>query len=351
MESQDEVAAFVRTSLGLSQQVNVELTPFEGRGSDRTYFRFRWGSKDSVIVVRYQPSRIENAYYPDIAMFLQENGIPVPQIILHDAVGCFILMKDLGDTDLWLLRDSPWKTREELYQKTLTIVHRLHSYPEQIFPASRVRLMESFGPNLYRWERNYFKDNFVGALCGIRLEPDFEHQLENELAALAERLSGGRRSLVHRDLQSQNVMVHEEEVFLIDFQGMRFGTRFYDLGSLLCDPYVSLSGNERLDLLVFYYGLSKPELDWSGFQNMFWEASAQRLMQALGAYGFLGITRGLKSYLAHVPAGLRNLRIATENVVSLPKLREVCIQCGEALGNSKLATSSAESQISNPVEQ
>jgi len=76
-------------------------------------------------------------------------------------------------------------------------------------------------------------------------------------------------------------MIRAGEPFFIDFQGMRFGSLFYDLGSLLCDPYVTLEDRERDELLFFYYGLSKRELDWPGFRNSFWEASAQRLMQAL----------------------------------------------------------------------
>jgi aminoglycoside/choline kinase family phosphotransferase len=331
MRSHDEIMAFARESLGLSREAEVELEPFEGRGSDRAYFRLRWNQRDSAILVHYQPTRIENAYYADIAVFLGENDIRVPRIIRHDPVHCFVLMEDLGDTDLWSLRHAVWDTRRDLYQKTLGIVHKLHSIPEKLFPSDRVKLTEAFGPNLYRWERNYFKDNFVGSLCGIDLETDAEQQLESELSGLAERLAGDRRSLVHRDLQSQNVMIHRDQPFLIDFQGMRFGTRFYDLGSLLCDPYVALAGNERREFLSYYYGLSKPDLDWNGFQNMFWEASAQRLMQALGAYGFLALTKGLKSYLGHVPAGLRNLRSAAENAISLPKLLEICTRCERAL--------------------
>jgi hypothetical protein len=34
----------------------------------------------------------------------------------------------------------------------------------------------------------------------------------------------------------------------------------------------------------------------------------QRLMQALGAYGFLGLVKGSRHFLAHVPAALRSLR-------------------------------------------
>ena len=148
-----------------------------------------------------------------------------------------------------------------------------------------------------------------------------------ELCGLAERLASGKRCLVHRDMQSQNVMIYREEPFLIDFQGMRFGSRFYDLGSLLCDPYVSFTDAERMELLSFYYGLSHAEPAWGEFTESFWQASAQRLMQALGAYGFLGIKKGLQGYLAHIPAALRNLRMAAKNVRTLPQLQNLCNEC------------------------
>ncbi len=342
MALNEELIAFARESLGLAQDAAAKLTPFSGRGSDRAYFRFEWDSTNSAILVHYETSRIENAYYAGIAAFLGENNIPVPAIIRHDEKQCFLIMHDLGDTDLWSLRESPWETRRSLYQKTLAIVQRLHSLPEESFPATRVPLVEAFGPNMYRWERNYFRDNFVAGLCNMQLDAAFERELEEELASLAGRLTGDRRCLVHRDLQSQNVMIYEDAPFLIDFQGMRFGSCFYDLGSLLCDPYVSLTGAERKELLSWYYELAQQDLDWDRFQDMFWDASAQRLMQALGAYGFLGMAKGLKSYLAHVPSGLRNLRSAAENAVSLPRLLEVCTNCERALYDSNF-----ESRISN----
>ena len=354
MKSREELVAFARESLGLAQEDGIEIFRFEGRGSDRTYYRIRWQPDKTAIMVHYEPNRVENTYYADIAQFLLKNGISVPEIFRHDPGGCLILMKDLGNTDLWSLRNEPWEIRRNFYQKSLRIVHRLHSYPEAIFPFGQVKLTESFGPSLYRWERDYFKGNFVEGLCRIELEPDFCRRLEAELAALAERLSSGRRSIVHRDLQSQNVMIYRDEPFLIDFQGMRFGTRFYDLGSILYDPYVSLLESERKELLAFYYGLSEQELDWSAFQNAFWEASAQRLMQALGAYGFLAITKGLKSYLAHVPVGIRNLRTAAENAAAMPALLEVCFRCEAAISSDSrleirdFKAFNLASRISNP---
>ena len=322
---------FVREALGFSESVPIELLPFEGRGSDRDFYRLKWSHQDLAILIHYNPRRVENRYYADIATFLRRIEVSVPRMIRHDPNRCLIVMEDLGDTDLWSLRKTPWETRRPLYEKTIAVAHRLHSFRMKDFPSSRVRIMEGFGPNLFRWERTYFRENFVSDVCSIKLDPPVWQELETELIKLAERLSGTGRCLVHRDLQSQNVMIRDEEPFLIDFQGMCFGTLFYDLGSLLCDPYVEFSENEREELLAFYYGMSRRNIDWEAFRNYFWEASAQRLMQALGAYGFLGLKKGLRAYLDHIPAGLRHLHLATTRAASLPRLRDLCAACEEAI--------------------
>ncbi len=327
----EDMINFAREPLGLLESVSIELSPIEGRGSDRTFFRLNWNREDSAILVHYDPKRAENSYYADIASFLREIDVPAPRLIRHDPARCLIVMEDLGDTDLWSFRKNSWEIRRTLYQKTLTVVHRLHSFPKDDFPSGRVRLADGFGPHLYRWERDYFKDHFVRDVCGIKLGPSFERELEGELLALADRLAGTMRCLVHRDLQSQNVMIRDGEPFLIDFQGMRFGSPFYDLGSLLCDPYADFSGGEQAELLSFHYGLSKWDLDWATFQNTFWEASSQRLMQALGAFGFLGLKKGLKAFLKHAPSGLRNLHHAASQVTSLPRLQELCQACQRAI--------------------
>jgi hypothetical protein len=335
MKSREEMISFCRESLGLPASVFMEFSPLAGRGSDRTFFRLKWNREESAILVWYDPRRVENTYYAAIAAFLGEIDIPVPKLIRHDPESCLILMEDLGDADLWSFRKTPWEKRRPLYRKTLTILHRLHSFPEKDFPSGRVRLMGGFGPDLYRWERDYFREHFVRDVCKIELEPSFAQKLESELSSLGERLSRTRRCLVHRDLQSQNVMIRSEGPFLIDFQGMRFGTPFYDLGSLLCDPYVKFADGERDELLSFYYGLSKGDVDQTGFRHSFWEASAQRLMQALGAYGFLGLSKSLKNFLEHIPAGLHNLHHAVTQVESLPHLRELSLTCQRAIDEHK----------------
>jgi N-acetylmuramate 1-kinase len=332
MNASERMIDFTRGALGLGEATSLEIFPLTVRGSDRTFCRLLWNRTESAILVQYDPKRTENSYYADIALFLRDIHIPVPRIMGHDPTDCLILMEDMGDRDLWSFRQAPRETRQVLYRKTLAVVHRLQAFPEETFPTGRVKLMEGFGPDLYRWERDYFREHFVRGFCGINLEPPEEEELEAELSALADSLGKSGCGLVHRDLQSQNVMIRNEEPFLIDFQGMRFGSPFYDLGSLLNDPYVDLSLKEIEELLTFYYGLSKTDLDWPFFRSYFWEASAQRLMQALGAYGFLGLKKGLKSFLEHVPSGLSNLIRATTEVESLPQLRNLTRMCRGVIG-------------------
>jgi N-acetylmuramate 1-kinase len=331
---QETMIMFAREAIGIGPDEDMQFIPLAGRGSDRSYFRLRWGTAHSAILVSYDPRRIENTYYDGITRFLQANEIPVPAIMSHDPHRCLMIQEDLGDTDLWSMRTFPWETRKSMYRKTLAVAHSLHGYPEESFPADRVKLTEAFGPDLYRWERHYFLDHFVRDLCALEHGSIHAPDLENELAQLADRLSGYTRSLVHRDLQSQNVLIRDDTPFLIDFQGMRFGNRFYDLASLLCDPYVSFTAEERGELLYHYYQLSSPESDWNDFEMMFWEASVQRLMQALGAYGYLGRVRRLTGYFCHIPQALRNLVTAVENVHTLPVLSDLCGKCRNVLETS-----------------
>jgi aminoglycoside/choline kinase family phosphotransferase len=172
---------------------------------------------------------------------------------------------------------------------------------------------------------------------GIGLDGAEAGALEGELSRLADRLLSTPSGLIHRDLQSQNVMIRGGEPVLIDFQGLRRGSPFYDLGSLLFDPYVTFPEGAREELLGDYQGMCGSACSGEAFRELFLLASAQRLMQALGAYGFLGLKRAKPHFLAHIPAALDNLIAVTAEAGSLPLLQALARRCRElAMGNRQL---------------
>jgi aminoglycoside/choline kinase family phosphotransferase len=126
---------------------------------------------------------------------------------------------------------------------------------------------------------------------------------------------------VHRDFQSQNIIVRSGQAHLIDFQGMRPGLAQYDLASLLFDPYVNLSQEERAELTAYYRGLFKNGRATKGdFETALKLCAMQRLMQALGAYGFLGLVKGHKSFLHYVSPALKLLHAVVQEIDGLEPL-------------------------------
>ena len=327
-----EARAFIRTVLGLSADVDISLVPVGRGGSNRDYFRVATPGRDSLLFMRYGRSREENNYYAEIAGFLREIGIAVPSILGHAPDRGLLAMEDLGAEDLFSFRDAPWDLRRPFYEKTLEVVLKLHAFPSELFPAVGVRLMSGFSRELYKWERDYFREHCVMKACDVRLTKGEEEALERELEILVRRLLETPPILVHRDLQSQNVMIRKGEPFLIDFQGMRFGSPFYDLGSLLYDPYVDLREEEREILLRYYFDRSRSASSWEEFSELFLLASAQRLMQVLGAFGFLGLERGKPHFLAHLPTALDRLINVTRRAGTLPQLHALARRCRASVG-------------------
>jgi NDP-sugar pyrophosphorylase family protein/aminoglycoside phosphotransferase (APT) family kinase protein len=318
---------------------SIEETAFLAKGgSDRTFRRIRFRDASSVIFMHYNTKREENRYYADIAGFLQDIGVAVPRILAHDAARCFILMEDLGNTDLWSLRQAPWEKRSRHYRLVLGMIHNLHSFPMDAPVLRTLPLMPGFGPELYRWERNYFRENLVEGACGISLGTAEAEALEAELSALALRVQQAGAGLIHRDFQSQNILICGDHPVLVDFQGLRTGSFFYDLGSLLYDPYVSFGDAGRLELLRYYYELGRRDRGWETFQQAFHEASVQRLMQALGAYGFLGLRHNRSDFLAHIPAGLAHLAEAAARCGGLRQIEKLTARCREVIDGKRDST-------------
>src|SRR6266571_1871108 len=282
----------------------VKISPIEKGGSDRKFYRVRCSAEQSLILVKYNLEREENRHYVEIAQFLETHSIHAPRIYYHDPDEGLIWLEDLGERDLFGYRDESWLVRRAFYESALDEIRKLHQLPEAVCIEMHQHLPAEFNAALYVWEQNYFFENCLGRYFEI------ETCTIDNLAALpplhdiAEKLAQLPRVLVHRDFQSQNILLRNGQAYLIDFQGMRPGLAQYDLASLLYDPYVDLSDAER-DELLEHYCSERPGAD---FMETLRLCAMQRLMQALGAYGFLGLVKDHKHFLQHIPKAVRSLR-------------------------------------------
>jgi len=297
-----------RRRLPAFSEGEIKIAPIEKGGSDRRFYRVSCAPEESLILVKYNLERAENRHYVRIAEFLTEHGIAAPKTYFHDPGEGLIWIEDLGENDLFSFREDTWLVRGALYRSALDEIAKLHELPQSEWSKLDGQMPPEFNAALYRWEQNYFFQNCLGRIFGVDEESQRELASLPALAEIAEGLAELPRVLVHRDFQSQNIIVRAGHPYLIDFQGMRPGLAEYDLASLLFDPYVELSASEREELCRYYYMERRGLRSVGQMRKALRLCAMQRLMQALGAYGFLGLVKGHRHFLAHVPAALDSLR-------------------------------------------
>lgn len=270
--------------------------------STRAFYRFS-KSGEKLVGCFYSDLPRENFLYAPIAEFLCGCGVPVPKILFHDAHKKIIVMEDAGERDIGELQAEEMRGA---YFAALRTAKILHTKASEKFAANPIELCPPFDADLYRWEQDYFYRECAQGVFGINIprpDSDFED--------LTRRLLDFPRRLLFRDFQSQNIMVSEGgDIRVIDFQGMRLGNPFYDVASLLFDPYVEKLGGEFIDEALGEYLNFLPDASFPGFaesQEMLNFAGVERLLQALGAYGFLSAKKGKTGYAKYFAPAAANL--------------------------------------------
>lgn len=303
------------------RDVACEVETILKGASDRHFYRLKWqDGREPMILMVYTLARRDNPKFVPATRRLEKIGVHVPHVMAFDEPRLCVWLQDLGRVDLHSFDQKPWSAREPLYHATLREAAKIHSVEEKtLSPRDIEELEPSFDEALYEWEQNYFLDHFVGGHLG-REFGDAEYTAAHEtLRQLRRRLARLPRCLVHRDFQSQNVLIQNDEAWLVDYQGLRLGRAEYDLASLLYDPYVNLTRAERGSLLRYY--AEHRRLDLGKLQEVFCLCAAQRLMQALGAYANLSRNLGKPHYLQHIPAAVANLVEVCQEGPDLHELR------------------------------
>jgi NDP-sugar pyrophosphorylase family protein/aminoglycoside/choline kinase family phosphotransferase len=281
-------------------------------GSDREYRRVRDGSRTKVIV-HYAGQDQDFLRQIEYTRFLECHGIPVPKLFATDSEGMSAAFEDLGDLSLysWLRCRRPEKEVELMYRKVIDIAVMIHTGLSDHLAECPLLRERIFDYAYFRWETEYCIEQFIR---GVRnMNNAVTGELDMEFCQLAEEADAFHKTIIHRDFQSQNVMVAKCEVpRIIDYQGMRIGPPAYDVASLLWDPYYRLGSGLRERLLSYYLDEVSREKE-TGFSRDEFMSSLiicriQRHMQALGAYGFLSHRKGKRYFLKFVNEGVRLLK-------------------------------------------
>ncbi len=292
-------------------------------GSSRGFYRLR--DNDGSRILMISDSRDEDfGRFTGIGRFLAEHHLMTPEIYRYEDSEYTVLMEDLGNYLLYDFRQDCGDDNEKLYDQYAAVVDALAVFQLEItalIASGEGPEVRIFNRDYLRWETAYFQKQFLQRLCGIREEKC--HELDDEFERLASEVFNHPKVFMHRDFQSQNIMIHDGKVRFVDFQGARIGPVGYDVMSLLRDPYVDIPDDVCERLLQRYFSrfiespLNRFVKSEDAFRKYVVLAGLQRNMQALGAYGFLSQEKGKLQYLKYITQAVIYLRKYLDDLAGL----------------------------------
>lgn len=224
----------------------------------------------------------------EVTRLFLDAGLPVPGILKVSGSDRVLLIEDVGDTRLQdLLSVCDAGRARNVYERALDFIVRLQEVTASASRSICSRL--AFDEAKLLWELEFFFENFFRHY--LKREPDraTAGAVRREFRGLSRELSAAPRVLVHRDYHARNLMIHGDNIFIIDHQDARMGPVSYDVASLLGDPYAALAQQARCELLDYFVGRKKEcdeSLDVSTFLVEYEMMMLQRMLKAIGTYAY-----------------------------------------------------------------
>jgi len=307
-----------------------DLSPLAAHGSNREYFRLT--SANRTVIGAKNHDRLENEAFVSFSKHFHSKGLAVPEIYAENLDRGIYLEQDLGDETLFdrllSLRVGKKDFPKELLKTYERVVERLPHF--QVKGGAGLDYTKSYPHHSFdrqsmMWDLNYFKYYFL-KLAHIQFN---EQKLEEDFRAFTDFLLQADGShFLYRDFQSRNIMLKDDKVWFIDYQGGRKGALQYDIASLLFDAKADLPFEVREHLLDHYLKAVEKliPIDKELFTKHYYAFVFIRIMQAMGAYGYRGFYERKTHFLQSIPYAIRNLEYLVRKIdipIEIPVMMSV----------------------------
>lgn len=305
----------------------ISIDKLPQSGSDRIYFRIN--TNEGSYIATSNSNVKENLTFFNFSNHFKKNNHPVPEIYIVNKEQTIYIQEDFGNDSLLgkLEHHGHNEYIYNLFRQTLKVLASLQINGDKNLDYSWCITSKKFGKQAIIADLLYFKYYFLDTL---RIPYDKE-KLIDDFEALAVYLTRVEyKYFMFRDFQSRNVMVKNDAVYFIDYQGGMKGALQYDVASLLWQAKADLSDEWKNSLLEYYIDcvdeiLQRP-INRLQFRSAYYGYVLIRLLQVLGAYGFRGLFERKAHFLTSIPLALRNMRWFLANkgpVIILPEFERV----------------------------
>lgn len=291
-----EITDWLSSVIG-TQSFNLE--PLREEASNRKYFRIKTDKKSFVLVDNSENTE-QAANFLYSSKLLINSSINVPEIYAFSEDLRFMLMQDLGEHTL----DAATQVNDkEILVKALEQLSLIYFCDQDILKSctkdSLLKQTEAFTEFCSEQGCNA---NEIQELESLRKE-------------LVENLLNQQFMPVHNDFERRNLMLFEDQLFVIDFQDLNVGPIGIDLASLLFEhdrDYPEELLEEVLNLHIINTGL---QIEVDEIMNHIMTALSHRSMRIVGTFNryfkdgkLLNRKRDIEKFLSRIYLGLNYLK-------------------------------------------
>jgi aminoglycoside/choline kinase family phosphotransferase len=273
------------------------LSPLQVEASHRHFYRVapKVSSGPSLVLMASPPDLERNEQFVALQSVFSTHHVPVPEIrAQNDELGLYLLT-DLGQTDL----EACYST--ELQDAAIqTAIKMLH-----LIAPIRDSALEDYDEARLRMELSLFEEWF---LAGLLEHPEFQLPAD-AIEQLVAAVQMQPKSCVHRDYHCRNLLYHDGQLGIVDFQDALIGAAFYDLASLLHDCYHAFNTDDIDKWLAYFLSGSArfDHLEHRVARRMLDFTAIQRQLKAIGIFARLQLRDQKSSHLTYISPLLRRM--------------------------------------------
>jgi aminoglycoside/choline kinase family phosphotransferase len=266
----------------------ARLETLPGDASTRRFHRLSLASGGTCVVMDYGKAFDGETDDIRLTRIFERAALPVARVLDVLPEAGALVLEDLGDTTfevaLGRAESGRGPNRLDLYRAALALAAAVATRGTETLRRSDRSVAPSIDEDRLLFEMRYFLEHFVGGFLAL---PAAQDELREPLFDLARIVATHPRVLCHRDFHSRNLMVlPNHSLAMVDIQDARWGPDSYDVASLVRDAYVEISESDVAEFVEIYRlqldGPPEPE----AFAQRFRLVAAQRMIKALGTFGY-----------------------------------------------------------------
>ena len=281
--------------INLSSKCNFNATkaiPLKLEASGREYWRVL-DNKDSLVLCYLNPSLGDHLDFLKISNLLNANNISTADVIHHNADIGVTLQKDLGDDDLLTIFNE--ENKQDLLKRSLDLLAKIQGLSQEEIPKlTHDELVD---------QMHLFKDIFC--INFLEVEPD--NSIDDLMLLTIENIKQQPWVNCHFDFERRNLILHQNQITVIDHQDMKIGPLGIDLSGILIDHYYPVNLTDINMMLDYFSKQIKSKYNSEELFNFLRWGSIQRNMRILGTLANLFIEHKRSFRLKDLPMILSNL--------------------------------------------